>query len=55
VANSISWSKIIQYLFDLDKLDISEKDPVDIESYPKKVNPDRVCPVCGNDFIEYGA
>jgi hypothetical protein len=45
---------IIQYLFDEDMPELSEKDPVDIESYLKKVNPDRVCPVCGNDFIEYG-
>jgi hypothetical protein len=45
---------IVQLLFDLDLPDISEKEPVDIESYLKRVNPDRVCPVCGNDFIEYG-
>jgi hypothetical protein len=44
----------IQFLYDEDIPEISEKDPVDIERYIDKVNPDRICPVCGNDFIEYG-
>ncbi len=44
----------IQLLHDEDIPDISDKDSIYIESYLEKVNPNKVCPECGNDFIEYG-
>lgn len=41
----------IQFNIDIDNPD---NNPADFESYLKMIGADKICPKCGNDFIEHG-